>query len=190
MKKPAVSLLLLFAVASTSFASGGAETYDEYLAGLYRETVPTVLPAELAAGLGEATDNGDASGDLLILDVRSEAERAVSWIPGSLFIDYDEFTVETFGELLDSHGFSPAPMIVAYCAVGYRSERVGEQLTEVGYEEVSHLYGGIIEWVNRGYELVPGPEHPENLSRAVHGHSARWGKWVAGNHAVYDPAPR
>lgn len=39
---------------------------------------------------------------------------------------------------------------MVYCSVGYRSEKVGEQLQRAGYTQVRNLYGGLSEWMNAG----------------------------------------
>ena len=46
-------------------------------------------------------------------------------------------------------GWSKSDTIVLYCSIGYRSEKIGEKLVEMGYGHVFNLYGGIFEWVNR-----------------------------------------
>ena len=38
--------------------------------------------------------------------------------------------------------------IVVYCSVGYRSEKIAEELDKLGFTNVSNLYGGIFEWIN------------------------------------------
>jgi rhodanese-related sulfurtransferase len=178
-QRVAVACVVLLVAVAHAYASGGPESYDAYLETLYRGTVAVVSAEDLAARLllGE---------EIIVLDVRSRSERAVSAIPGSVFIDFDTFTV---GEFAGIAGDDLDTAIVAYCAVGYRSERVGEKLIEAGYRNVRHLYGGIIEWQNRGNEIERGPAHPDTEDALIHGYSPRWGKWVTAEElVVYEPA--
>jgi rhodanese-related sulfurtransferase len=46
-----------------------------------------------------------------------------------------------------------APVIV-YCSVGYRSEKIGEKLQKLGFQNVHNLYGGIFQWKNDGFEVL------------------------------------
>jgi rhodanese-related sulfurtransferase len=165
--------------AGTAWSGGGEEDYDEFLDSLYRDTVPVIQPEELP-GIADSKEN------LLVLDVRSEPERSVSFIDGSRFADFETFDIEPFLSLPRD---TP---IVAYCAVGWRSERVGEQLIAAGFTDVSHMYGGIIEWHNRGYLLAAGPEAPPAVPSGqsgppVHGRAPRWGKYVEDGYVTYEP---
>ncbi|MFN8396323.1 MAG: rhodanese-like domain-containing protein [Bacteroidia bacterium] len=53
-----------------------------------------------------------------------------------------------------------ARSVVVYCSVGYRNERIGEQLLAQGFSKVWNLYGGIFEWVNEGHEVVDAHGQP------------------------------
>lgn len=159
--------------------NGTAESYDGYLESLYRDTVPIMQPQELATFL----ENQDAP---LVLDIRTPAERSVSSIPGSRFIRFESFDLD------DVEGVARDRTVVLYCAVGFRSERVGEQLLAAGFTDVFNLYGGIIEWHNRGYRLQPGPAAtPDDAGAAppVHGYRPRWGRWVERGRVIYEPNP-
>jgi len=175
-------LVLFFALPACAWAGATAEDYSEYLDDLYRDTVPVVIPDEVESYL-------DQTPGTLLLDVRSNPEREVSFIEGSEFYDFDTFQIDRFLSLPRD---TP---VLAYCAVGYRSERVGEMFIEAGFTNVRHVYGGIIEWQNSGLTL----EHGEVEVRAepadgvafdgppVHGHSPRWGKYVMDGNVVYEP---
>jgi rhodanese-related sulfurtransferase len=165
-------------VAGTVFANGAPESYVEFLDTLYRDTVPLMRPSELKELLDE-----DQS-DLLLLDVRTAAERRVSYIPGSRFVDFESFALE------ELDGVRRTQQVVLYCAVGYRSERVGEMLLEAGFSEVYNLYGGIIEWYNLSYPIIAGAAGDVmNVSPVVHGYSPRWGRWVSRADVTYEPKP-
>ena len=169
--------ILTILVAAIATAGAASEDYAAYLDDLYRDTVPVIHPSEVGAFL---EDNPGA----LVIDVRSEPERTISYIDGSQFHDFDTFDTETFRSLPRD---TP---ILAYCAVGYRSERVGERLLELGFTNVFHIYGGIIEWHNQGLPLEPGVIPAEDDRPAVHGYLPRWGKYVVDGNVVYDPPVR
>ena len=172
--------ILLGLLAGIAGAAGTPESYDAYLDSLYRGTVPLMTPAELS-NLME-----DEQADMLLLDIRTAAERSVSYIPGSRFIDFESFTMD------ELDGVPRTQQVVLYCAVGYRSERVGELILEAGFSEVYNLYGGIIEWHNQGLPTVVATGAGRNeveKSPVVHGYSSRWGIWVSRGEVLYDPRP-
>ena len=72
--------------------------------------------------------------------------------------------------------------MVVYCTVGYRSERIGEKLQKMGFQDVHNLYGGITEWVNQGHKVVD-PEG--NETPKVHTYSKDWGKWLKEGEKVW-----
>jgi rhodanese-related sulfurtransferase len=44
--------------------------------------------------------------------------------------------------------------IVLYCRSGRMSEIAARELASLGYTQVSHLSGGMIDWKKNGYEIV------------------------------------
>ncbi len=44
--------------------------------------------------------------------------------------------------------------IVLYCQSGRMSEMAGDELIELGYTNISHLSGGMIDWKRNGYEII------------------------------------
>ena len=72
--------------------------------------------------------------------------------------------------------------IVVYCAVGVRSEDIGEILLASGYSEVKNLYGGIFEWKNQGRIVIDSlKKETEN----VHAYSKYWGRLLTRANKVY-----
>ena len=166
-------IVALFLIAPWVEAAGTYESYNAYLESVYRETVPLIQPEELHEMLREQNR------EIVVLDTRSRAERTVSYLPGSRFVGYEEFNVDHVADV------PRTATVVLYCAVGYRSERVGEALQDAGFTSVLNLYGGIIEWHNRGLPLVDAHAKPAR----VHGYSPRWGRWVESDRVTYSPDP-
>ena len=72
-------------------------------------------------------------------------------------------------------GIKKDQKVVVYCSIGYRSEKIGEQLQQLGYKDVHNLYGSIFEWVNAGNEVV---DAKNNKTRKVHTYNRKWSQWV------------
>lgn len=175
----AIFALALLVVASPFAAAGGEpESYEAFLESIYRDTVPRVTPDELERLLSSGEE-------VVLLDIRSQAERSVSSIAGSRLEEFESFDVATADSL---EGVAEDALIVTYCAVGWRSERAGEELLAAGYKNVRNVYGGIFQWQMEGKPLARGDNHPATDQSMVHGHQPRWGKWVEEEDAVtYEP---
>jgi rhodanese-related sulfurtransferase len=72
--------------------------------------------------------------------------------------------------------------IILYCSVGYRSERIGEQLQKAGYKHVFNLYGGIFNWKNHdGVVLDPSGKATEK----VHTYNKDWSRFLKKGEKVF-----
>lgn len=146
------------------------QTYSQMLAGLYKNTVPTMPPATLAEKLKQNP------AEVVLLDIRTPAEYQVSHLPNARFVHYDQVKDRELKALPQDK------TIVVYCSVGYRSERIGEKLQKLGYKNVYNLYGGIFQWMNEQRPVVnqAGP------TNRVHAYSKKWGVWLTQGEKVYD----
>lgn len=111
-----------------------------------------------------------------ILDVRELNEFTVSHIKNSKYVGYNNFSIKKV--LKEIPNDKP---VVVYCSIGYRSEKIGEQLQKKGYK-VYNLYGGIFHWANQGYEVV---DSTNKSTKKVHGYDKDWGKWLTKSEVVY-----
>ncbi len=109
--------------------------------------------------------------DIVLLDARERDEFEVSHITGAKHIGFKKFN----REILDS--IPKNSHIVVYCSIGYRSEKIGEKLQDLGYQNVSNLYGSIFEWVNQGLPVVDPKGNPTNK---IHTYNKSWSRWVEG----------
>jgi len=82
----------------------------------------------------------------LLIDVRSDQERAASYIPGSIHLPMAD--VES--RLAEVAPDSSRP-IITYCAVGQRSLRILPTLAALGYDDAVSIAGGIVAWQALGY---------------------------------------
>jgi rhodanese-related sulfurtransferase len=147
------------------FGQVKSNAYRLMLKGLLSHTVPEISVQDAALD----------STSILFLDAREPREYAVSHIAGALSVGYDHFDVQKL-PLLDKN-----QRTVVYCSVGYRSEKVAEQLRSAGFQNVSNLYGGIFEWVNQGLPIVNG----QGSTDVVHAFSRSWGVWLKRGKKVY-----
>lgn len=107
--------------------------------------------------------------DFILLDARSIEEYNVSHIEGAKHVDFVNFDISKLGRI------SKKDVIVVYCSVGSRSERVTRILIESGYKQSFNLYGGIFEWSNRELAMV-NPKGEETTQ--IHGVTLDWAKWI------------
>lgn len=138
------------------------DAYDKKLKTIYKNTVPQIRPSAVKSKL-------DAHDKIILLDTRSPEEFRVSHIPGASFINYDQFKTS------DVVPIDRDAEIIVYCTVGYRSERIGEKLIELGFTNVKNLYGGIFQWANDGELLLNKKNQPTD---SVHTYSRSWASWL------------
>ena len=113
--------------------------------------------------------------DVVLIDAREPEEFQISHIPNAVPVGYDSFDISSVDSV------DKDKSIVVYCAVGYRSEKISEKLMERGFSNVSNLYGGIFEWVNRGNVVV----NESDTTQKIHAYSKTWGIWLNKGEKVY-----
>jgi rhodanese-related sulfurtransferase len=156
----------LWALAGVWFSPAGqaAESGLKRMKALVRERfpdVPHLTTAQLASWL---TDPNRVPP--LLLDVRTQAEFAVSHLAGARWIDPSTPPQKIIATL-------PADRpVVLYCAVGYRSAECATRLLRAGFTSLTNLEGSLFQWANEGRPLAAdvGP------ASRVHPYSQRFGK--------------
>jgi len=165
----AAALCILFAIVAIQRVRAQAhvesKSYDIMLSTLLAHSVPEIEVAKAAADTMA-----------VFLDAREQPEYKVSHIPSAIWVGYDDF------ELSRLEGVAKDTPVIVYCSVGYRSEKITEKLRQAGYANVSNLYGGIFEWVNRGHGVVNSENSATNK---VHAYSKSWGVWLEKGEKVY-----
>jgi rhodanese-related sulfurtransferase len=166
MEKRKIICLVLLVLTYSAYAQS---EYDRKLKSLYRNSVKTIKPADLK----ELITKGEK---IIILDTRSPEEFNLSHLKNARFLNYDSYSAEDLKKLPKNE------KIIVYCSVGYRSERVGEKLQKLGYQNVYNIYGGIFEWKNEGMPVVNRLNQPTD---SVHTYNKNWSKWLTSGIKVY-----
>ncbi|MEQ8514993.1 MAG: rhodanese-like domain-containing protein [Chromatocurvus sp.] len=99
-------------------------------------------------------------GKIVLVDVRSPGEIAVSMIPGA--ISRSEFEA--------SRDQYRGTEVITYCTVGARSADYAEKLLDDGFQARNYA-GSILDWVGAGLSLVTPDGEP---TRRVHVYSKRF----------------
>jgi len=118
------------------------------------DEIKTLDPREVKALLDK-----DKKGEFLLLDVRQPEEYEAGHIPGAIFIPLGELEARQEELARDKK-------IITYCRSGRRSMAAAIALCDLGFEDVHHLEGGILNWHN---ETIGGmPEaRPELVTEAA-----------------------
>jgi hydroxyacylglutathione hydrolase len=82
--------------------------------------------------------------DVVVLDVRTAAERCCGWIPNSIHIPASRIA-ERAAELDRARG-----VVVAYCGTGYRATVAASMLRALGFERVAAVPGSYRAWLAAG----------------------------------------
>jgi rhodanese-related sulfurtransferase len=171
-------LCLLLCLQLSGCQQGSDAAYQLVLRSIYNHSIPTLSATELQL----EHEHNPAETSLLLaetpllLDTRSLREFQVSHLPGARYMGYDEPDLSVLKDVsLDTP-------LVLYCAVGYRSEKVGEQLLALGYTQVRHLHGGLFDWVNQGLPVY----NTQGQTDSVHAYTRSWGIWLRKGQKVYD----
>ena len=123
--------------------------------------VPEIAVEELRDRLSD----GDK---IVVVDVRSPNEQAVSMIAGAVTVQEFERDMDTY------HGST----VVAYCTVGHRSGLFAKTLGERGFDALN-LRGAILAWTHADGAL----ENTDGPTRTVH----VWGSKYSFEAESYDP---
>jgi rhodanese-related sulfurtransferase len=109
-----------------------------------------------ATTLKEWLDN-----DLVTLvDVREPAEYAGEHLPNSVLVPLSKFEPEQIS-------FAGNKKLVLYCRTNNRSAQAAQKLFAAGFEEVTHLWGGMEDWKQEGLPTIVNRNAPLSLMRQV-----------------------
>jgi len=151
-----------------SFCVAQEPAFKKTIDGLLRFSVPQINCVALKEKL-ETTEK------IYLLDARELEEFGVSHLKDAIAAGYNKFSLDKLSQIPKDK------LVVVYCSVGYRSEKIGEKLLKAGYKKVYNLYGGIFEWSNLGYPL----HNTSGKTTEVHAFDPSWGKWLKKAKKVY-----
>lgn len=106
--------------------------------------------------------------EVVLLDTREKSEYEISRLDKAIWIGYDDFDLSR----VDSIGRDK--QIIVYCSVGYRSSKIGLELTEAGYKDVKNLNGGLFKWANEGRPLYTDSVQ----TNKIHAYNKKWGRFI------------
>ena len=96
----------------------------------------------------------------VLVDVRTEAERKVSMIPGAI-------SAAEFERAVNAHA---GKNVVCYCTIGYRSAKYAQAMKQRGVS-LSSFNGSIIAWCQAGHKLTT-PDGRDTTR--VHVYGPKW----------------
>ena len=161
--------ILLILLSCLVYSASAQTEYDEKLKSLYQNTVRTMQPEEVRKLMKEEK--------VILLDTRSKEEFNVSHLAGAQFLNYNSYSNDDLSIIAKNS------KVIVYCSVGYRSERVGERLIQLGYKNVFNIYGGIFQWKNKGFDVVNKYNQPTD---SVHTYNKNWSVWLERGIKVYE----
>lgn len=134
--------------------------FKDLLDSTYHHTVPLITVEEF-----KKLDKRN----VFLLDTREVKEYKVSHLKNARHVGYFWFDMRSVYDIPKD------AVIVVYCSVGIRSERIGEKLLTSGYQNVYNLYGSIFEWVNQ-----KNPVYRSNgvQTSEIHGYNKDWSRWL------------
>ena len=121
----------------------------------YKKDFPEAVEIRPEEAMKRWQDDG-----VVFIDARSEAERAVSTLPGAV----------TEQDFLADPGRFAGKQAVIYCTIGYRSGLLVQKLAAKGIV-AANLAAGVLGWLHAGGTLVDASGAP---TRRVHVYGRAW----------------
>ncbi len=116
--------------------------------------------------------------NIILFDTREYGEFMTSHIENAEFVGFKKFSEKKIKQNYKNLN----AIIVVYCSLGVRSEKIGEKLLRMGYKNVFNLYGGIFEWKNQNQPVYDSENHE---TENVHGFSKEWSIYLLKGKKVF-----
>ena len=159
--------IFLFIVLSWNVSS--KETLKEFLKRHHNDKIPYIQPYRTSVLLPKNS---------FILDARETKEFEVSHLNNAIHIGYKNFDLCRVQKQITNK----ESLIVVYSTIGKRSEEIAEKLKSAGFLNVFNLFGGIIQWKNKG---MPVYDWKDKETKRVHVFNKEYGKWLTNGRKVY-----
>ncbi len=98
--------------------------------------------------------------NIVLVDVRSLEERAVSLIPGAITVDEFESNLEQYRD---------NSIVIAYCTIGYRSGKYAEKWRQQGIK-ILNLEGSLLAWSHIRGKLIDA----DGITNKIHVFGRQW----------------
>ncbi|MDV2990092.1 MAG: rhodanese-like domain-containing protein [Dehalogenimonas sp.] len=108
----------------------------------------TIRDLSVAEAYSMIQDN-QGQDDFVILDVRTPAEFAEGHIEGAVLLDFNAGNFEVEVGKLDKD-----VRYLVYCRTSNRSGQAVNVMKNLGFQDVSDMDGGIVDWQAAGYPVV------------------------------------
>jgi len=163
-------LVIFFLIVGNICFSQNYSSFEEMKNNIVSKTIPLITVEEFKKVENTKTP-------LLILDAREKKEYEVSHLKKAKHIGYDNFKIGDLSKL------DKETIVVVYCSVGYRSEKIGEKLKNAGFKKVMNLKGGIFDWVNSSHPVY---DRFGKKTQKIHPYDKSWEKWLTKGEKVYE----
>ena len=131
----------------------------EKIATMYRKYAQE-FPQVSGIGVEKLQQLQQQGKKVVLIDVRSPEERAVSVIPGAISAREFESNLEQYNN---------GSILLAYCTIGYRSGKYAERWRKKGID-ILNLEGSLLAWSHVRGELV----NARSSTKKVHVFSRQW----------------
>lgn len=132
----------------------------------YREDFPDVK--EISP---QGVADRQKSGGLVLVDVRTQEEQAVSMLPGAITAEAFAAAEETYRD----------KAVITYCTIGARSGVYADELRQKGFD-VCNLKGSLLAWTHAG---LPLKDAAGQDTKRVHVYGKTWDLAAEGYEAVW-----
>lgn len=140
MNSKARLMLILLVMVITPIMILGCATKTETTIQIAKD-----VTAQEAFNLIEENKNNP---DFIIVDVRTPKEFVDGHIENAINMDFNSGVFSDEINKLDR-----AKKYLVYCRIGNRSRGAVNEMTELAFKEIYHLYVGIIGWSEAGYPV-------------------------------------
>ena len=171
---PSVGIIILISISGCQKATTSDVSQRDYPSGTLRDRIMEMYRdyAEefpLVQGIS-VEELQQQQQELVLVDVRSPEEIAVSFIPGAI-------TKEKLENNLDRYR---SATVVVYCTIAYRSGKYARKLRQQGIEALN-LEGSLLAWSHIGGKLV----NKTGATKQIHVFSRQWQLTAEGYEPVW-----